>query len=51
MQDLRSYATDKDFLRSIARNNYNIPVYIDLLLLPENSYQTLPLPMVNYAMN
>ncbi len=29
MQDLRSYATDKDFLRSIARNNYNIPVYID----------------------
>lgn len=29
MQDLRSYATDKDFLRSIARNNYNIPVYIN----------------------
>ncbi len=29
MQDLRSYATDKEFLRSIARNNYNIPVSLD----------------------
>jgi Protein of unknown function (DUF2785) len=29
MQDLRSYATDKDFLRSIAGNNYEVPIGLD----------------------
>ncbi len=29
MQDLRSYATDKDFLRSIAGNDYKIPGALD----------------------
>lgn len=29
MQDLRNYATDKEFLRSIAGNNYKIPVALD----------------------
>jgi hypothetical protein len=29
MQDVRNYATDKEFLRSIAGNNYKIPVALD----------------------